>query len=423
MTSETSRRDLLRHGVAGAAASLLTGGAWARQDPDPPYGPAPLAGTALDPKGDDSGRIVPPPRADYWPYSGLSGPGRKPDAASASGGWTSGLPDVRYKGPEPRGYPTTPWGNFDSATSVKAGLLPHIRPLWDVHLRDTIVCLGGDGHYYMTGSTGDNIWAKNDGVELWRSKDLKDWTYMGLVWSIERDGAWERHWRMRKGVPFRALWAPEIHFIRGNYYICHSMSRAGVAILKSRTGRPEGPYAHAFSPEKPLRGGIDSTLFEDEDGSVWFTAGSADEIVRLNGDMNGFAGPWQPMTATEYDLDPTHHRKECEAKGYRHFGYEGVTIFKRNKVYYLCVVDKYQGRYSFAVWMSDRITGPWSNRHEGPPCGGGGNFLKDRKGRWWCTFFGNDETCHFREKPGLIRADFAADGRVVVHKDQPFAIR
>ena len=398
----------------------LSGATWAQE---PPYGPAPLSGGQIDPKGDDSGRIIPAPLKDYWPYSGLSGPGRKPDAASIGGGWVSGLPNVRYKGPGRPSYPVAPWDDSASGSAVTAGLLPAIRPLHDVHIRDTIVCLGGDGHYYMTGSTGDNIWAVNDGVELWRSKDLRDWAYLGLVWSIERDGAWEKSWRMRKGVPFRALWAPEIHFVRGNYYIVHSMSRAGVAILKSKTGKPEGPYVHAFSPDKPLRGGIDATLFEDADGSVWFTLGSADEIVRLNDDMSGFAGPWQKMIAAdgEYDLDPKHHRKECAAKGYRHFGYEGATMFRRNGIYYLGVVDRYEGRYSFAMWMSDKPTGPWRNRHEGPPCCGGGNFLRDKQGNWWVTFFGNDEASPWREKPGLVRVDFSPDGRVIVHRDQPFA--
>jgi len=410
-----TRRDLLATGMAAAAAAPL------RAQTPLPYGPAPLAGAIRASKGDDSGRIVPAPPAGYWPYSGVSGPGHPTGPGSDSGGWTSGLPDVRYKGPVPQTYPTAPWGNADSGAAVDAGLLPPIRPLLDVHIRDTIVCLGGDGHYYLTGSTGDNIWATNDGVELWRSRDLRDWTYLGLVWSIERDGVWEKAWRMRAGVPFRALWAPEIHFIRGNYYICHSMSRAGLAILKSTTGRAEGPYVHAFSPGQPLRHGIDATLFEDEDGSVWFTYGSADEIVRLKDDLSGYAGDWQPMVATAYDLDPRHHRKQCADKGFRHFGYEGATIFKRDGVYYLGVVDRYDDRYSFAVWMSDKATGPWRDRHEGAPCCGGGNFLRDGQGRWWQTFFGNDEASPFREKPGLVRIDFDSAGRIKVAADQPFA--
>ncbi|KAK0350512.1 hypothetical protein LTR94_028735, partial [Friedmanniomyces endolithicus] len=55
---------------------------------------------------------------------------------------------------------------------------------------------------------------------LWRSADLKSWDDLGLIWSIERDGVWEKQWRMRNGVPFRAVWAPELHYINGGYYIC-----------------------------------------------------------------------------------------------------------------------------------------------------------------------------------------------------------
>lgn len=162
-------------------------------------------------------------------------------------------------------------------------------------------------------------------------------------------------------------------------------------------------------------------MFEDDDGSVWFTYGSAGEIVRLKDDLSGYAGEWQPMTAIAYDLDPRHHRAQCAAQGYRHFGYEGATMFKRDGVYYLGVVDRYEGRYSFAVWMSDKVTGPWRDRHEGAPCCGGGNFLRDAQGRWWQTFFGNDDASPFREKPGLVRIDFDGAGRVKVAADQPFA--
>ena len=39
------------------------------------------------------------------------------------------------------------------------------------------------------------------------------------------------------------------------------------------------------------------------------------------------------------------------------------------------------------------------------------------------TCFGNDSQSPFREKPGLVRIDFAADGKVVFARDQPFAVR
>jgi hypothetical protein len=61
-------------------------------------------------------------------------------------------------------------------------------------------------------------------------------------------------------------------------------------------------------------------------------------------------------------------------------------------------------------------------RHEVAPCAGGGNVFKDKEGRWWSTFFGNDEQSHFREKPGLLRVDFDDAGRIVTAAEQPFAI-
>jgi xylan 1,4-beta-xylosidase len=371
------------------------------------------------PPADDSGRAVEPPAKGFYPYRGISGPGLPATASTASGGWVSGAAGVRYQGPSPMPYPTLPWQDDATGAAVAARLIPPIRPLLDLHIRDTQICLGGDGHYYMTGSTGDNIWKFNDGVELWRSPDLVRWDYLGLVWSIERDGVWEKQWRMRAGVPFRALWAPEIHFIRGNYFICHSMSRSGLAILRSTSGKAEGPYVHAFSPDKPLRRGIDATLFEDDDGSVWFSYGGAEEIVRLKDDLSGYAGDWRPIVFETPDHDPSHHRETCAKKGYNDLGFEGVSLFRRKGVYHLCVVDFFDGRYSFVVATAKHIHGPYRGRYESIPCAGGGNFFRDQAGGWWTTYFGNDSQSHFREKPGIIKVDFDGE-RIRVAARQPF---
>lgn len=409
-----------RRAFLGAGIAVLGVSAIARGEGNHfVYETPPLPTDELRPDRDNSRRIVPPPRQGYWPYSGISGPGTAVTDASCSGGWTSGLPHVSYKGPAPRSYPIGLWNNADSGEAVKAGLLPPIRPLWDVHIRDTIVCMGGDGAYYMTGSTGDNIWAINDGVELWRSTDLRNWSYLGLVWSIEKDGTWEKNWTMRQGVYFRAIWAPEIHYIGGNYYICTCISGVGIGILKSTTGKPEGPYIHAIQNDTPIKGSIDSTLFEDDNGRVYLTFGSAETIREIKPDFSAFAGDWQPTVLAEPDLDPDHHARK-DADGLRRIGFEGATLFKRNGLYYLGSVDKYYGRYSFAFAVSEHITGPYRMRHEGVPCCGGGNVFRDRDGRWWQTFFGNDKFSHFREKPGIVRIDFDALGRVVAHKDQPF---
>lgn len=371
-------------------------------------------------QADDSGRLIPTPDPNPYPYSGISGPGFPAAPGSARGGWMSGLRGVRYRGERAMAYPTLPWGEAATGSAVEKGLLPSIQPLMELHLRDTQICIGDDGAYYMTGSTGDNIWAFNDGIELWRSVDLADWTYLGLVWSLDREGGWAANWRMRRGVPFRAIWAPEIHYVAGNYFICFSVSRAGLGILRSTSGKPEGPYQYAFSPDAHLRRGIDATLFEDDASAVWLTYGAGDEMVRLKDDLSGYAGDWTRTTFVESECLVARDRARC-LRGENTLGYEGATLFKKDGLYYLGAVGNVEGRYSFVFAVSETLHGPYRMRHEAAPCAGGGNVFRDNEGRWWSTFFGNDEQSHFREKPGLLRIEFDPQGRIVTAAEQPFA--
>ena len=191
---------------------------------------------------------------------------------------------------------------YANGSVITKGYIPNIKPIWDVHTRDAFIILGGDGNYYLTGSTGDNIWKCNDGIEIYRSKDLKKW-------------------RNHHDRPTRAIWATELHYIKKNYYIVLSMPPGGISILKSITGKPEGPYVHATNPEKPLLGGIgpipgsfliDPTLFEDEDGKVYFTQGPANFIVRMKDDLSDFAEAPHPIQITTPDRATNHHIKNCK---------------------------------------------------------------------------------------------------------------
>ncbi len=125
------------------------------------------------------------------------------------------------------GGPSPIWLKYNThntkltGSAVKQRLIPDIKPLIDIQIRDAVICVGGDSCYYLTGSTGNDIWHANDGVELWKSRDLKQWVYMGLVWSFEQDATWQQ-WRFHKKA-VRALWAPELHYIKGNYFITLSM--------------------------------------------------------------------------------------------------------------------------------------------------------------------------------------------------------
>ncbi len=342
--------------------------------------------------------------------SGISGPGKVVEGDGVLG-IVSGTPLTQ----ENR-------AKMASGKTVIDGLIPKIKPVWDVHMRDSDIILGGDGNYYMTGSTGDNIWKYNDGIELWKSSDLIHWKYLGLVWSLEKEGGWEKKWRDHRG-PVRSIWAPEIRYIHKNYYLTFGMPPGGMSILKSTTGKPEGPYVHATDPNRPLVGGIgptkdsfliDPTLFEDDDGKVYFTYGPGKVIARMKDDLSGFAEEPRSVKLADLVYDPATRRDPAND-----FGFEGATIFKANGKYYFGSTDKVHGRYSMCMGISDNIYGPYHGRHETVPCNGGSNFFKGKDGYWYTSLFGDDSSAPWREKPGIIRIDFDSDGKVIVAKEQP----
>ena len=156
--------------------------------------------------------------------------------------------------------------------------------------------------------------------------------------------------------------------------------------------------------------------FEDEDGSVYLVYGGG-FIARMKDDMSGLAEEPVKPVLLDPDTIPSHHASTClSRRGCKDIGREGAFLFKRNGTYYLTAADSYEGRYSSMVAMSESIYGPYRMRHEAVPCGGGTCYFKDRTGKWWCTFFGNDNQAPFREMPAIVPVDFAPNGTIHVIK-------
>jgi beta-xylosidase len=354
---------------------------------------SPAQTTATNALTPHEGDVVPAPGPRDRAY-GISGPGAKHTAA---------------------------WTNYNlncTGSAVTNGLIPNLKPLIpDMQLRDTIVILGGDGTYYLTGSSGADIWDFNDGIELWRSADLKKWDYVGEVWSFDKGGTWEKNWRWHR-KPVRAIWAPEIHYIKRlkNYFITTSMPPGNRGILKSTTGKPEGPYVNALADDGYFHGGIDGTLFEDDDGKVYYTSGGAGSVLEMNDDLSATVG--EPHRI-EYE-------KPADGSWTRgSIAMEGASLFKRNGIYYLGGAAFYKApgsdsvRYSSVVAMSTNLFGPYTKWHEAVPCGGGTDYFQDKEGNWWDAYFGNDNQSPFREKPAIVKIDFAPDGKIFVATNQP----
>ncbi len=337
----------------------------------------------------------------------------------------------------------------------KTDIPSFVKPEFDYWMRDTWVTLGPDGYYYMTGTTTApnrsfpgqlHCWDWNDGLYLWRSKDMKTWEPRGLIWSLERDGTWQKEPKIYKtdekypkrsvnGDPldnyFRAVWAPELHYIKSvkKWFIVACLNQSangkGSFILKSMTDKPEGPYENIEGNKcRPLFNQIDGSLFEDTDGTVYFV-GHNHYIAKMKSDMSGFAEELKEIKETKFFPEPY---------------IEGAFIFKHAGKYHLVqaiwshrtsegdtyvekkgVTDNHT-RYSYdcVIATSDNVYGPYGRRYNAITGGGHNNLFLDKDGNWWATMFFNPRGAQASEfditcRPGLIPMKYEEDRFIPDH--------
>ena len=275
--------------------------------------------------------------------------------------------------------------------------------LFDYPIRDTSICRGPDRTWYLTGTTGyPEWWITNEGIRVWKSNDLKQWEPLGLVWSFEKDATWQKGAnhddRNHDDRKFRrAIWAPEIHYIKGTFYLAYCVNYGGTGLLKSTSGKAEGPYVDV-KPEGPLTGEIDASLFQDDDGSVYFLWQDG-KIAKMNDAMSGFVEEPKFLQSTKGRV-----------------GFEGVFLTKRDGRYILIAAEfnnhRGEATYDCMAAYSDRLEGPYTDLHLAIPGGGHNMLFHDEKGSWYSTFFGNDAFTVFRERPGIVPIRWDEKGQI-----------
>ncbi len=306
-----------------------------------------------------------------------------------------------------------------------------VVPLFDVWLRDTHITLADDGFYYCTGTIKmlgeSHAFRANEGIQLWRSRDLVHWEDMGLVWSFEQDGTWQNKWYTHLGnwvesnpmEGCRAIYAPEIYQIKGDFYITASINwepqnkgeeGSCTFLLKSASGKAEGPYVDACNG--PLTKRIDSSLFVDDDGTVYYVWQDG-RIARMKEDMSGFAEEPERVIQQHYTPEPY-----CE----------GVFIFKRAGLYHMALAiwtmeegdhagyvpgDKSRKlSYDCVIASATNVYGPYSERYTSITGGGHNSFFTAKDGTFYATMFGNpvnDSYAPFYAKPAIIPMEWSGD--------------
>ena len=252
------------------------------------------------------------------------------------------------------------------------------NPLLPGFYPDPSVCRVGED-YYLANSSFEFF----PGVPLWHSRDLVNWESLGCVLTrrsqLELDGC-----RVSGGI-----YAPTIRFHNGKYYmITTNVTHGGNFVVTADD--PKGPWS---DPVWIDQGGIDPSLFWDEDGKVY--------MQRTHMDDQGV----QCIGQFEVDLETGKVLSPVRPIWYGTGGKcpEGPHIYKIAGKYYLMIAEGgTEYGHMETIARSDSIWGPFESCPRNPilthrnlnPRGGEAQALghadlvEDGKGSWWMVFHG-----------------------------------
>lgn len=252
-------------------------------------------------------------------------------------------------------------------------------------VHDPVVAKQGDTYYlFCTGM----------GIASWTSKDLKTWTKGESVHKETPE------WTNDVVPGFRGhMWAPDITFHNGTYYLYYSVSAFGkntsaIGLITNSTLNPEDPnykwedqgMVIQSAPNRDLWNAIDPNLIFDEEGTPWLSFGSfwsGLKILKLQDDLKTPAQPqeWYPISrrGRSSDIpDPIAGDAPLEAP----------FIFKNGDYYYQFLSWDYCCRgedstYKVVVGRSKSVTGPYVDKEGKELNDGGGSLFIEGNKNWY----------------------------------------
>jgi len=240
------------------------------------------------------------------------------------------------------------------------------------------VAIESDGYYY--------IFNTGRGIANWKSNDLKKWEHLKPVFTVSP--AWAK-----AEVPLfdGNIWAPDISFHNGLYYLYYSISSFGsnrscIGVATNATLDPQKPEYKWTDHGKVIESvsgrdnwnAIDPNLIFDENGTPWLAFGSfwgGIKLVKLNSNLISIAMPQQWHTIASRDRDPL-----LDEGDPGNAAIEAPFVFKKGNYYYLFVSFDLCCRganstYNVRVGRSEKVTGPYLDKNGVSMLQGGGTLI------------------------------------------------
>ncbi|GAA3749689.1 arabinan endo-1,5-alpha-L-arabinosidase [Salinactinospora qingdaonensis] len=255
--------------------------------------------------------------------------------------------------------------------------------LWlygDLTAHDPALVHGTNGDDWYVFSTGDGNVADGT-IQIRSSRTGRFWRSAGTVFDAKP--AW-----LSQEVPgVSNLWAPEVHYNDGTYYLYYAASTFGsnrsvIGLATNTTLDPDHPDYHwvdrgmvteSFTSDN--YNAIDPGVVEDANGTPWLAFGSFWSGIRM------LQLEWPSGKPAPGQSEPLHIADRQQPPN----AIEAPHIVRRNGWYYLFVSFDHccQGAdsdYKIAVGRSRSVTGPYVDRDGRSMLNGGGTVLLAERG-------------------------------------------
>lgn len=254
----------------------------------------------------------------------------------------------------------------------------------DIVVHDPVMVKEGSKYYlFCTGM----------GISVFSSTDMKSWKKEKQVfehapsWAVAAVPGFKNH-----------IWAPDISFQDGQYYLYYSISAFGknTSCIGVATNKTLDPSSDDYRwvdhgkviqsvPGRDMWNAIDPNLSLDEHGQPWLVFGSfwsGMKLVKLDKSFTKIAEPEEWYTVSKRPRD-FKVKDEDPGEG----AVEAPFIFKKNGYYYLflsfdfCCRGK-ESTYKIVVGRSKNIQGPYVDQNGVLLNEGGGTLVLEGNEQW-----------------------------------------
>lgn len=284
--------------------------------------------------------------------------------------------------------------------------------LRDVITHDPVMIKQNDTYYlFQTGK----------GIPVQSSKDLKSWKEEKPVFANTPEWVYKTVPRGFDGN----IWAPDIIFHKGTYYLYYSVSAFGrntsaIAVATNKTLHPDDPnfkwedqgIVIQSVPGRDMWNAIDANVAFDDEGTPWMAFGSfwqGIKLVKLEPNMTSIVSDstqeWYTIAARERNWlvderdagDAANPELDYETlytpellemnRNMKNGSIEAPFIFKKNGYYYLFVswdrcCQGVNSTYKILVGRSRDITGPYLDKEGNKMIHGGGTLIAEGNEEW-----------------------------------------